>query len=124
VHCGLSALPAGAKPATASGISHDDTAETYIVIAGSGTMVTGGQILNGRRSAPDSAVTKVLNGPSCSGRIVGDYVTRTMNMGDVSVIPAGVPHGWSDIPTGVTYLSVRPDPKKVLEHGYINPALK
>ena len=39
--------------------------------------------------------------------------------------PKGVPHGWSEIPEGgVTYLSVRPDPKKVLEHGYVNPAIK
>jgi quercetin dioxygenase-like cupin family protein len=47
-----------------------------------------------------------------------------MNVGDISVIPAGVAHGWTDITSEVTYLSVRPDPKKVLEHGYVNPALK
>ena len=33
-----------------------------------------------------------------------------MGVGDIMVIPAGVPHGWTDIPSsGVTYLSVRPD---------------
>ena len=125
VPCGITAMPANSKPAAAGGISHDDTVETYIVIAGSGTLVTGGQIMNGMRSGPDSEVTKILNGPSCSGQIVGDYVARKVNVGDISVIPAGVAHGWSDIPaSGVTYLSVRPDPKKVLEHGYVNPALK
>ena len=125
VPCGIKAMPANSKPAAAGGISHDDTVETYIVIAGSGTLVTGGQIMNGMRSGPDSEVTKVLNGPSCSGQIVGDYVARKVNVGDISVIPAGVAHGWSDSPAGgVTYLSVRPDPKKVLEHGYVNPALK
>ena len=125
VPCGVTAMPANSKPASAGGISHDDTVETYVVIQGSGTLVTGGQIMNGMRSGPDSEVTKILNGPSCSGRIVGDYVARKMNVGDISVIPAGVAHGWTDIPAGgVTYLSVRPDPKKVLEHGYVNPALK
>jgi len=125
VPCGLTALPAGSKPPAAGGISHDDTAETYIVIAGSGTLVTGGQIMNGTRSGPDSEVTKILNGPSCGGQIVGNYVARKVTVGDMSVIPAGVPHGWMDIPAGgVTYLSVRPDPKKVLEHGYVNPAIK
>lgn len=125
VSCGLTAMPANSKPASAGGISHDDTVETYIVIAGSGTLVTGGQIMNGVRSGPDSEVTKILNGPSCSGQIVGDYVARKVTVGDISVIPAGVAHGWADIPAGgVTYLSVRPDPKKVLEHGYVNPALK
>jgi hypothetical protein len=122
--CGVTAAPAGSKPPAAGGISHDDTVETYIVISGSGTLVTGGQIMNGRRSGPDSDVTKILNGPSCSGQIVGNYVARKMVVGDISVIPAGVAHGWTDITDHVTYLSVRPDPKKVLEHGYVNPAIK
>ena len=125
VPCGVKALPAGSKPAAPGGISHDDTDETYIVIAGSGTLVTGGQIMNGTRSAADSEVTKILNGPSCGGQIVGNYVARKVSVGDISVIPKGVAHGWADIPEGgVTYLSVRPDPKKVLEHGYVNPAIK
>ena len=59
VACGITALPAGSKPPAAGGISHDDTGETYIVIAGSGTLVTGGQIMNGVRSGPDSEVTKI-----------------------------------------------------------------
>lgn len=125
VPCGIKALPAGSKPASSGGISHDDTDETYIVIAGSGTLVTGGEIMNGTRSGADSEVTKILNGPSCSGQIVGNYVARKVTVGDISVIPKGVAHGWADIPEGgVTYLSVRPDPKKVLEHGYVNPAIK
>jgi hypothetical protein len=124
VKCGLTAMPAGAKEAAEGGIVHDDTDETYIVISGSGTLITGGQILNGTRSAPDSEVTKILNGPSCSGKIVGNFVARKVGVGDISVIPKGVAHGWADITDEVTYLSVRPDPKKVLEHGYVNPAIK
>jgi len=122
--CGLSAAPAGAAPGPSGMIAHDDTAETYIVISGSGTLVTGGTIVNGSRSAPDSEVTKILNGPSCSGAVVGQTVSRKMGVGDISVIPAGVPHGWIGITDEVTYLSVRPDPKKVLAHGYVNPAIK
>jgi mannose-6-phosphate isomerase-like protein (cupin superfamily) len=122
--CGLTSAPAGAQQSPPGMIAHDDTVETYIVISGSGTLVTGGQILNGTRSAPDNEVTTILNGPSCSGRAVGDIVSRRLNVGDISVIPAGVPHGWTDITTEVTYLSVRPDPKKVLQHGYVNPAIK
>ena len=105
-------------------IAHDDTVETYIVTSGGGTLITGGTIVNGTRSGPDSEVTKILNGPSCSGRVVGDFVSRKMGVGDISVIPAGVAHGWADITDHVDYLSIRPDPKKVLEHGYVNPAIK
>jgi mannose-6-phosphate isomerase-like protein (cupin superfamily) len=122
--CGLSAAPAGAKVGPGGMLAHDSTAETYIVIAGAGTLVTGGQILQGRQSAPDSEVTTTLNGPTCSGKAVGNFVMTPVKVGDIAVIPAGVPHGWSDIPTEVTYLSVRPDPKHVLpKAGFVYPGL-
>jgi mannose-6-phosphate isomerase-like protein (cupin superfamily) len=114
-----------AAPGTASGILHDGQTETYIIISGGGTLVTGGRIVNGRKSAPDSAVTRVLNGPSCSGRIEGtDVVKKVVKTGDIIIIPAGIPHGWTDITDHVDYLSVRPDPDRVLAAGYVNPALK
>ena len=110
--------------AAGTGISHDHQTETYIIISGSGTLITGGRVLNGRQSAPDSAVTTVLNGPSCSGTIAGaDVVKRVVNVGDIIIIPANVPHGWSDIPDHVDYLTVRPDPDRVLKP-YVHPALQ
>jgi mannose-6-phosphate isomerase-like protein (cupin superfamily) len=121
--CGLAAVPAGAAN-NGSGIAHDHQTETYIIVSGSGTLVTGGQIAAGRKSAPDSAVTTTLNGPSCSGRIVGnDVVKRVVNVGDIIIIPAGVPHGWVEIPDHVDYLSVRPDPDRVLKP-YVHPVLQ
>jgi len=82
-------------------------------------------IANGRRSAPDSDVTRILNGPSCSGIIAGpDVVSKQVKTGDVIIIPAGVPHGWSEIPDHVDYLSVRPDPDRVLPRDYVNPAIR
>jgi mannose-6-phosphate isomerase-like protein (cupin superfamily) len=121
--CGLTEAPAGAQMSPPGMIAHDQTTETYIVISGSGTLVTGGQIVNGRRSAAESEVTKILNGPSCSGTAAGNIVSRVVNVGDITVIPAGVPHGWTAIADHVDYLSVRPDPDKVLQHGYVNPTL-
>ena len=136
----LAAAPANAAPASApantqpacgqqragatgpNGIYHDSTAETYIVTSGGGTLITGGTIVNGRRSPADSEVTTILNGPSCNGTMVG-YSSRVINVGDIIVIPEGVPHGFSAIPDHITYLSVRPDLKKVLKKGYVNPAL-
>ncbi|HEV2448522.1 MAG TPA: hypothetical protein VGS58_21465, partial [Candidatus Sulfopaludibacter sp.] len=66
--CGLTSAPAGGKQSPPGMIAHDDTVETYVIISGSGTLVTGGEIVNGVRSAPDNEVTTILNGPSCSGR--------------------------------------------------------
>jgi hypothetical protein len=117
----ISAPPASA----ANGISHDGQTETYVIISGGGTLVTGGHIGNGRRSAPDSDVTRILNGPSCSGIIAGpDVVSKQVKTGDVIIIPAGVPHGWSEIPDHVDYLSVRPDPDRVLPRDYVNPTIR
>ena len=105
------------------GILHDDTAETYIVTSGSATLITGGTMVNGKRVAADDEITTILNGPSCRGIMVG-YTTREIKPGDIIVIPEGVPHGFSAIPDHVTYLSIRPDLKKVLKRGYANPAVQ
>ena len=109
---------------TPGAIAHDQQTEGYLIVSGSGTLVTGGKIVNGRRSPPDGEVTKILNGPSCSGTTTGaDVVKKVVKTGDIIIIPAGVPHGWSDIPEHVDYLSFRPS-ARVLEAGYVNPALK
>ncbi len=109
--------------APATGISHAQETETYIIVSGGGTLITGGAISNGRPSPPESEVTKILNGPSTSGRMEG-YESRDVKPGDIIIIPFGVPHGWMNITDHVDYLSVRPDPDHVLPAGYVNPALK
>jgi len=121
--------PCGEKgtvpPGSPTGLWHQGQTETYIIISGSGTLVTGGRVMNGRKSAPDSQVTKVLNGPSCSGSIVGDdVVQKVVNVGDIIIIPAGMPHGWANIPDHVDYLSVRPDPQRTIPDLYTHPILK
>jgi mannose-6-phosphate isomerase-like protein (cupin superfamily) len=123
VPCGdqVGTPPAGAIP---GGIMHDSQTEGYVIISGSGTLVTGGRIVNGTKSAPDAAVTRELNGPSCSGLITGaDVVKRAVKTGDIIIIPAGVPHGWTDITDHVDYLSLRPS-DRVLQAGYVHPALR
>jgi quercetin dioxygenase-like cupin family protein len=121
------ARPCGVTSTTrdsgARGIMHLHQTETYIIVSGSGTLVTGGEIMNGNASAPESSVTTTLNGPSCSGQIVGDWVSKHVKEGDIIIMPAGTPHGWLDVPVHVDYLSVRPDPDRVLPDDYINPAL-
>ena len=76
-----------------------------------------------KRSAADSEAVKVLNGPSAGGLNRSGY-TRKVGPGDMIIIPAGAFHGWSQITDQVTYMSVRPDPDRVLPTGYVNPTLK
>lgn len=121
--------PCGEKgtvpPGSSTGLWHQGQTETYLIISGSGTLVTGGKVVNGRKSGPNSDVTKILNGPSCSGSIVGDdVVKRIVNVGDIIIIPAGTPHGWAEILDHVDYLSVRPDPQRTISELYTNPVLK
>ncbi|HIF24178.1 MAG TPA: cupin domain-containing protein [Gemmatimonadetes bacterium] len=117
--CGVSSgADSGAR-----GIQHLHQTETYIIVSGAGTLITGGSILNGRMSGPESVVTTTLNGPSCSGQIVGDVQRRDVVVGDIIIIPAGVPHGWANIPRHVDYLSVRPDPDRVLPSDYVHPSI-
>jgi hypothetical protein len=123
VPCGERATtpPAGATP---GGIAHDSQTEGYLIVSGGGTLVTGGHIVNGSKSAPDAQVTTELNGPSCGGMIAGsDVVKRVVKTGDIIIIPAGVPHGWTDIGDHVDYLSFRPS-QRVLTAGYVHPSIK
>lgn len=100
-------------------IYHDYTAETYIITSGSGLLTTGGTIVNKKASAN----VNVMNGPSGNGTAGANAYSRKVQTGDIIIIPTGVGHGWSQITDHVTYLSVRPDPDRVLPAGYVYPLL-
>ncbi len=105
------------------GVYHDQTTETYVILSGTGTLVTGGTLENPKQTDPNSENVKLLNGPSTNAT-VKDGFRRQLHAGDVVIIPAGVFHGWTGITDQVTYLSVRPDIDHVLPSGYVNPAIK
>src|SRR5947209_4506071 len=114
--CGrqMATAPAGG---TAGGITHDFQTEGYYIVSGGGTMFTDGYIVNGRHNpSPD------LNGPTCGG-MAYEVVKKTVKPGDIIIIPAGVVHGWLDIPEHVDYLSLRPSPG-ILSAGWVHPVLK
>jgi uncharacterized protein YjlB len=52
-----------------------------------------------------------------------DVVKQFVKVGDIIIIPAGVPHGWAEIPDHVDYLSFRPS-ARVLTAGYVHPSIK
>ena len=116
--CGvqMQTLPPGG---TNSLFYHENQTEGYLITSGSGVLMTGGYVVNGRRGlSPD------LNGPTCSGGVTfGDITKQVVSAGDIIIIPAGVPHGWTDIPDHVDYLSFRPSPG-ILTAGWTSPAIK
>jgi mannose-6-phosphate isomerase-like protein (cupin superfamily) len=113
--------PNDGKPVT--GISHSQVTEVYYVLSGSGVLITGTEIDEPASLPADSEVVRVAVGPSLRATFIGGE-RRTVSAGDVVVIPAGVLHGWVEIPTQVRYLSIRPDPDRVLPAGYVNPTIQ
>jgi len=111
----MTTLPAGG---TTQMFHHENQTEGYLITSGSGVLMTGGYVVNGRRGlSPD------LNGPTCSGLVFGDITKQVVSEGDIIVIPAGVPHGWTDIPDHVDYLTFRPSPG-ILTAGWTSPAIR
>ena len=128
LNVGVGVLTQAARSRTTArpivGISHAQVTEVYYVLSGSGTLITGTEVVGSRvaagrfgrgesrgRSKPSRARSWAASG------------ARSVD-GDVVVIPAGVLHGWVEIPEHVRYLSIRPDPDRVLPAGYVNPAIK
>ncbi len=104
---------------------HHNQTENYVIVSGSGTLVTGGVQENMKESNPEGEGTKILNGPSASGRVkLSTAKAVKVKQGDVIIIPPNVCHNWMGITDHVDYLSVRPDPDHVLPLGYVNPAIK
>jgi mannose-6-phosphate isomerase-like protein (cupin superfamily) len=100
-------------PAAASVAEHDLVSEVYHVMDGSGTLVTGPEIVGAERRPSDNQAVRELNGPGQNARTITNGVTHQMKAGDVIVIPAGTGHWWTRIDDHITYLMVRIDPDKV-----------
>jgi mannose-6-phosphate isomerase-like protein (cupin superfamily) len=111
VGIGLVHRPKGVKGGAAS---HDKVTEVYQVLEGSGTLVTGGTIVNPQRRASTAREVTQINGPGVSGTAIEGGVTRRISKGDMVIIPAGTPHWFPDIQESLTYTVVRVDPNSVV----------
>jgi hypothetical protein len=99
---------------------HDYTPEVYIITSGSGVLTTGG-VINNKQAG--QGIPNVMNGPSGGGTAGNGSYSRVVHEGDIIIIPNKVAHGWSQVADHITYLSVRPDPDRVLPSGYVYPLL-
>jgi hypothetical protein len=95
----------------------------YYGLSGSGILVTGGDVTGNTEFPADNVSVRELIGPSGS-RTTTNGQTQAISVGDVVVIPAGVPHGFRHIQEQITYLSIRVDPDQVLPVGYVHPSLE
>jgi mannose-6-phosphate isomerase-like protein (cupin superfamily) len=93
------------KPET-SALSHDRVTETYYILSGAGTLVTGGAL----RDAKPTDLSRVNAGMSRTGTRQGG-LSRKVKPGDIVVIPAGTPHSFSQLDGPISYLVYRFEPK-------------
>ena len=80
---------------------HQGVTDVWYVISGSGTLVTGGSLVEAVQTEPDE-----LRGKSISG---GD--TRHVAKGDIVTIPTGIPHWLSKVDGEIIYLVVKASTK-------------
>jgi mannose-6-phosphate isomerase-like protein (cupin superfamily) len=113
LNVGVGVVHRSAKAAQTS-IAHDELTEIYHILAGSGTLVTGGTLTKPERFPPDSQTVKELAGPSMRGTGLDNGVSRTVRAGDVVIIPAGTGHWFSSIDGTIDYEVMRVDPGKLL----------
>lgn len=99
------------------GAVHTELHEVYYILSGGGTLLTGGELSNATDPGQDDLVGPTFSADSRNG------IVRDVSAGDIVIIPAGTLHAWLRIPDQVTYLSVRPDPARVLPAGYVNPEI-
>lgn len=76
---------------------HETETDVLYIQEGAATLMTGGQMVGGKQTAPGQ-----WRGTSITG---GE--THRVVKGEVYVIPAGVPHWFSDVPGSISYFVVK-----------------
>ena len=92
---------------------HDLVSEVYHVLDGSGTLVTGPDLVDAKRRPADDLAVRIMNGPGKNAASIRNGVTYHLKPGDVVIIPAGTGHWFTRIDDHIRYLMVRVDPDKV-----------
>ena len=83
------------QPVAQGAAAHADRAELFYVIKGSGTMLTGGTITDGKQSGVNTQGTTITGGTPI-----------TFNTGDFIMVPSGVPHQFVDLKAAVQVMSM------------------
>lgn len=93
---------------------HSLVTEVYYVLSGSGTTVTGVDMIEVTPRSEDNPAVRRLNGPGHSATGLRDPVEHHLEVGDVLVIPGGTGHQFTQIDDHISYLQVRFDPQGVI----------
>jgi mannose-6-phosphate isomerase-like protein (cupin superfamily) len=84
------------RNAVANAAVHEKEAEMFYVIDGGATMVTGGKLVDEKRT----------NAENLSGSAIANGTTRHIAKGDFVMVPEGTPHWFSAIDGSITLMSL------------------
>jgi len=76
---------------------HDKETDTFYVLEGEATFVTGGKMVGGKTTAPNQTRGTGIEGGQ----------TVQLKKGDVVIVPAGTPHWFKEVPKSVVYYTVK-----------------
>jgi len=118
VGLGVQIRPKAEKGKAGNPLEHTNVTEVYIVTAGSATLATGGMLTDGKTfpAGPDGKYKDNGEGigPGLTGTVAQPNQVRQIVPGDVIIIPAGVPHWFTEVQEPLTYMVVRIDPAKII----------
>ena len=80
-------------------VVHPFSAETYYIVEGTGTLVTGGALEMPLAPSADPDVVR--------SKAIKDGMTKQVAKGDIIVVPPGTPHWFNAIDGTITYLESR-----------------
>jgi mannose-6-phosphate isomerase-like protein (cupin superfamily) len=100
--------------AAQSAVEHDNLTEVYQILEGSGTLMTGGEIVGADGKPATTHDATGPSGPSLRGTALRGAESRHVGPGDIVIIPSGVGHIFSSIDGTIKYVVVRVDPDRVL----------
>jgi mannose-6-phosphate isomerase-like protein (cupin superfamily) len=102
------------EPLPRSVAVHNLVTEVYVVLSGSGTNITGPDLVAPEPRPDDYRAVVYLNGPGQTAESIRNGTEVELEAGDVFVIPAGTGHQFTRIDDHITYLMIRIDPDKVV----------
>ena len=85
----------GSPAAAQAGSIHEKDAELFYMIDGTATLVTGGKLIDGAK-----------DGDNWRGKGIEGGKSQKMSKGDFMMVPAGVPHWFTDINGQITEFSL------------------